>query len=151
MTDDLDRIMAVMEAAFDPAWGEAWTRLQVSDLLSLSGASGLLAGPGGEAPDVADPVVGFALTRRVLDEEELLLLAVLPQWRGRGVGRRLLARFIEAAKLRGSRRLFLEMREGNDAQALYLEAGFAIVGRRHDYYRRGHAGPRDALTFALDC
>ena len=35
MNDDLDRIMAVMDAAFDPAWAEAWTRRQVGDSLAL--------------------------------------------------------------------------------------------------------------------
>ena len=35
MGDDLDRIMAVMEAAFDPRWGEAWNRKQVSDSLAM--------------------------------------------------------------------------------------------------------------------
>ena len=53
MSDDLDRIMAVMDAAFDPAWGEAWNRRQVSDSLAfphthfrLLGADGLPP-PGG--------------------------------------------------------------------------------------------------------
>ncbi|MEO0057507.1 MAG: hypothetical protein RIT17_960, partial [Pseudomonadota bacterium] len=31
----IDRIMAVMEAAFDPAYGEAWNRRQVADALSM--------------------------------------------------------------------------------------------------------------------
>jgi len=85
--------MAVMEAAFDPAFGEAWTRRQVSDALAMRGTHCLLAGPNGEEPEAAEPAAGFALSRAVLDEEELLLLAVRPEWRGRGVGGALLARF----------------------------------------------------------
>ena len=33
--DDIDRLMAIMQAAFDPAYGEAWTRRQVEDALLL--------------------------------------------------------------------------------------------------------------------
>ena len=50
MIDDLDRIMAVMEAAFDPEYGEAWTRRQVGDALTFSNTYYLLAGADGSAP-----------------------------------------------------------------------------------------------------
>ena len=149
MTDDLDAIMAVMNAAFDPAFGEAWTRRQVEDTLLLPGTACLLAGPDGEPPAPDGPVAGFALTRCVLDEEELLLLAVEPRWHRRGIGRRLLQRVIADADTRGIARLFLEMRDGNDAAHLYAAAGFAQVGRRTGYYRRGSGGPFDAITCAM--
>ena len=51
---------------------------------------------------------------------------------------------------RGVARLFLEMREGNTAEALYRRRGFSSVGRRRDYYRRGSGGPLDAITFTLE-
>jgi len=149
--DTLDGIMAVMEAAFDPAFGEAWTRRQVSDALTMRGTHCLLAGADGEEPSPSDAVAGFALSRGLLDEEELLLLAVSPDYRQRGVGRRLLERFIAAAHARGATRLFLEMRDGNPAESLYRTAGFVNVGRRPHYYRRGQGAPMDAITFALSC
>ena len=149
MINDLDRIMAVMEAAFDPAFGEAWTRRQVGDALVMPNTHYLLAGPGGEPLRVGDPVAGFALSRGAADEEELLLIAVRPDHRGRGIGSALMARFIEQARGRGAERLFLEMREGNPAESLYRRHGFATVGRRRHYYRRGSARPLDAITFAL--
>ena len=148
MTDDLDRIMTVMEAAFDPAYGEAWSRRQVEQALILPNTHYLLAGVDGAAPGENEPAAGFVLSRSVADEEELLLLAVDPRWRGRGIGSTLLARFIAAAGERGSERLFLEMREGNPAEALYRRHGFATVGRRRHYYRRGTLSPLDAITFA---
>ena len=150
MSDDLDRIMAVMEVAFDPAYGEAWTRRQVSDALVLPGTHYLLADAAGQEPAPGAAAAGFALSRGVLDEEELLLLAVRPEHRGRGLGGALLRRFISSARERGASRLFLEMRDGNPAEALYRRHGFASIGRRRDYYRRGADGPRDAITFALD-
>ena len=147
--DDVDRIMAVMEAAFDPDYGEAWTRRQVEDALALPGTHFLLAAEGGNAPSHSAPVVGFALSRGAADEEELLLIAVSPGYRSQGTGSGLLTRWIAEARERGKKRLFLEMRDGNEAERLYLRHGFEKIGRRPNYYRRGAGLPRDAITFAL--
>ena len=145
--DDLDGIMAVMKAAFDPAYGEAWSRRQVSDALVLPNTHYILAGTGGGEPADGERAVGFALSRGVLDEEELLLIAVDPAYRGRGIGAKLLQRYIEAAEARGKTRLFLEMREGNPAESLYRRAGFEPIGRRRNYYRNASKGPLDAITY----
>src|SRR5688572_33323465 len=102
MTDDLDRIMAVMEAAFDPAFGEAWTRRQVGDALVLPNTHYLLAGVDGQAPRDGEATAGFVLSRGAFDEEELLLIAVDPRFRRRGVGAALMERFIAAARTRGA-------------------------------------------------
>jgi [ribosomal protein S18]-alanine N-acetyltransferase len=148
--DDLDRIMAVMEAAFDPAYGEAWTRRQVSDSLIMPNTRYLLATAGGRPLLDDEPAAGFALSRSAADEEELLLIAVHPDHRGKGIGGALLERFLAAAQAHGARRLFLEMREGNRAETLYRRFGFERVGRRRHYYRRGSASPLDAITFARE-
>lgn len=150
MTDDLDRMMEVMEAAFDPAFGEAWTRRQLSDSLLMPNTHYLLAAADGLAPREGEPAAGFALSRGAADEEELLLIAVHPAQRGRGVGGALLERFVAETRARGVRRLFLEMREGNTAESLYRRYGFESVGRRPHYYRRGSGSPLDAITFARE-
>ena len=148
MTDDLDRIMAVMDAAFDPAYGEAWSRRQVGDALLLPNTFYLLAAPHGDLPNESEPTAGFVLSRGAADEEELLLLAVDPRYRRQGIGGILIERFAAEAGERGAKRLFLEMREGNSAESLYRRHGFARVGRRRAYYRRGTGAPLDAMTFA---
>ncbi|MFC3096715.1 GNAT family N-acetyltransferase [Alteraurantiacibacter palmitatis] len=148
--DALDAIMAVMEAAFDPAFGEAWNRRQVGDALVQPNTHLLLADATGQDPRAAEEAVGFTLSRQIGPEEELLLIAVMPAARGNGVGGALLARFIAAAQSRGANRLFLEMRDGNPAQALYLRHGFVAVGRRPNYYRAGTSGPLDAITYLRD-
>lgn len=148
MIDDLDRIMAVMQAAFDPAYGEAWNRRQVSDALALPNTFYLLAGPDGLAPGPAGPTVGFVLSRGAADEEELLMIAVDPDYRRRGIGARLLQRFVDDTAFRGRTRLFLEMRAGNPAEGLYRRAGFEPIGRRRNYYRGAASGPLDAITYS---
>lgn len=133
---ELDHIMAVMAASFPPEFGEAWTRGQVEEALRT-----------GLCHAIASPA-GFALLRVIGVEAELLLLAVLPEARGAGEGRGLLARATDAARTRGAHRLLLEVRKGNPAEQLYRRAGFTLLGTRRGYYR-GAAGKRiDALTFS---
>ncbi len=140
---DLPAVDAIMQAAFDPCFGEAWTRNQVLGLLAMPGVWLTLATVG---PDPA----GFALSRRVLDEAELLLLATVPAFRRRGVGAALLRSVIADSATQGARTLLLEVRSGNDAIKLYRSAGFVKVGERHQYYR-GPAGQAfDALTYRRD-
>lgn len=140
---DLDAVMRVMEDSFDPAYGEAWTGPQCSGLLPLPGVWLLLARSGSE-------VVGFALSRVVAGEAELLLLAVARTAQGRGIGDRLVRRFMADARERGARRLHLEVREGNHAIALYERLGFREVGRRRNYYSGRDGQLFDALTLASE-
>ncbi len=150
MTDALDAIMAVMKQSFDSRFGEAWTRRQVADSLTLRNVYFTLIGPDG-ADDVSpEDVTGFALTRQALDEEEILLIAVLPAVRGTGVGKQLLTEVMDRARARSVSRIFLEMRDGNPAEHLYRRFGFEKIGHRKGYYRGAVGGPLDAITFAKD-
>jgi ribosomal-protein-alanine N-acetyltransferase len=146
--DPVDAIMAVMDAAFDPVFGEAWNRRQVSDALVLSNTHYLLADASGGEPRDPSETAGFLLSRHGADEEELLLLAVAPAARRRGVAAALIARFATEAAGRRIARLFLQMREGNQAEALYRANGFLPVGRRREYYRGPNGNRIDAITFS---
>lgn len=136
----VEAMMAVMHAAFDPAFGEAWSAPQLGATLALPGSWGRLALAGTQA-------IGFSLCRAAGPEVELLLIAVQPQLRGRGVGQRLLQRAQEDALARGASELFLEVREDNaPARRLYEAAGFSQVGRRPDYYSGKDGSRRAAIT-----
>ncbi len=101
----------------------------------------------GESPDhifyiLADTdahtceVIGFGCVSVMLDEGELLNIAVSPTHRRRGLGQMLLSALLQEAKRRGVRQMFLEVRESNlPAQGLYTQNGFTNVGRRKRYYR----------------
>jgi ribosomal-protein-alanine N-acetyltransferase len=149
MTDDLDRIMAVMDAAFDPMWGEAWNRRQVADSLVFAHTHYRLVDRDGADPAATDtPPAGFTLVRAAPGEEELLLVGVIPQARGRGLGERIVRCAIEDARKRRAERLFLEARHNNPALRLYERIGFSPVGRRKEYYRSATGEKIDAITFA---
>ena len=139
--DHLDLIMAVMETAFEPAFGEAWNRRQVEDALLLGHCQYGLAMAG---PDCA----GFYLARNGFGEVELLLLAVDPQHRRRGYARQLLEDLAAYARDRNAERLLLEMRDGNPAEHLYRQFGFEAVGARKNYYKLAEGQRGDAITFA---
>lgn len=147
--DDVDRIIEVMEAAFDPFWGEAWSRMQVEGTLAVGNTHYFLIGPGGTAPVEGEETVGFALVRQILDEAELLLFAIMPCWRHRGFGARLLSQTLQAMKNNGVHQVLLEMRRGNLAEHVYRAAGFTHIGTRPKYYRCGDGQRIDALTFSL--
>ncbi|WP_298194478.1 GNAT family N-acetyltransferase [Novosphingobium sp.] len=148
--DDIDRIMEVMARAFAPEFGEAWNRRQVSDSLLLAGTGYCLIGVEGSLnPQPEEKVAGFALTRAIFDEEELLLFAVLPEHRGKGLGAALLTEVIARARSRGIRRLFLEMRRNNPAGKMYTGFGFRTIGIRPGYYRTASGDRLDALSQEL--
>jgi ribosomal-protein-alanine N-acetyltransferase len=148
--DDVDRLMAVMTSAFDPAYGEAWTRRQVESTLLIGNCHYHLIDAAGNEPQEGAPAAGFFLSRTGFEEEELLLFAVDPAWRRRGLGHALLCRLVEAARIRGARRLLLEMRSSNPAESLYRAFGFYPIGQRPNYYRTRDGKTIDAITFAYD-
>jgi [ribosomal protein S18]-alanine N-acetyltransferase len=93
----------------------------------------------------ADCDGGFAVGRVVAGEAELLTLAVAPEARREGRGRRLLAAFEAEAMARGAVAVFLEVGEDNlAARGLYAAEGYASAGYRRDYY-----GPAGAKVGAL--
>lgn len=138
---DVALVDTIMAEAFDPAYGEAWTRGQCLGVLALPGVRLTLA-------FVDDGPAGFAMIRAVADEAELLLLAVDPVHRRRGVGTALLRAVEAECTAIGVAKLHLEVRAGNAAVRLYTAHGFAKVGERRAYYR-GRAGTAyDAHTYS---
>ncbi len=94
---------------------------------------------------------GFLLGRAVAGEAELLTLAVAPEARRRGLGQRLVGRFLYQARLRGAASAFLEVAADNaPAQALYERAGFAPAGRRRGYYAGPNGRGLDALVLCRE-
>jgi ribosomal-protein-alanine N-acetyltransferase len=135
--DDAEALAVVHAAAFADPWDAGVLRA----FLRSSDVVGLIA----ETPPAA-----FGLCRRIVDEAEILTLAVAPEHRRRGLGRALVERMADWARLSGAGALFLEVARDNDAGlALYRAAGFAEVGRRRAYYSRP-TGAMDALVLRRD-
>ncbi len=141
----LDRMMAVMRASFDSRFGEAWTTTQLAGGLSLGGSFARRALDPQDAG--GDALLGFSLARAVLDEAELLLVAVVPEARGKGIGRGLIEQALLDSRRHGCGRMFLEVRENNhSARQLYHACGFFDIGRRDNYYSGMNGGRFAAIT-----
>ncbi|MGU3392089.1 GNAT family N-acetyltransferase [Sphingomonas sp. M1A8_2b] len=138
---DLAIVDALMTEAFDPRYGEAWTRSQCLGVLALTGVHLTLA-------FVDDVPAGFTMTRSVADEAELLLIAVAPDHRRRGVGNALLRAAIAECSAGNIAKLHLEVRANNDAVKMYGAHGFTKVGERRAYYRGKTGVAYDAHTYS---
>ena len=93
-----------------------------------------------------DASAGFVLARTAGEESEILTIAVDPERRRHGLGRKLLVAAMDEARKRGAQEMFLEVADDNRAAlTLYRAAGFSDVGTRAGYYSEG-GKLRDALT-----
>jgi [ribosomal protein S18]-alanine N-acetyltransferase len=137
-TRHLEALMSIMRVGFDPHYGEAWSTAQLAGTLTLDGSFAR------QAVDAGDNIQGFTLSRVVAGEAELLLVAVDPHLRQRGIGRLLVEQVADDVRRYGASAMFLEVRENNvAARELYRSLGFVDVGRRANYYT-GISGERFA-------
>lgn len=135
--EDAVEVAAAERECFPDPWSEAG----IQRLLQDETVFGLVAGD-------SVGLAGYLLARTIAGEAEILNLAVLPRARRQGLARRLLDRGLAAARERGARSAFLEVRESNDAaRNLYLGRGFHPVGLRPAYYRRP---TENAVVLQLD-
>lgn len=102
-----------------------------------SGVQGTLDRPanGAYVVFVAGQQVGHLIYSHVVDECEILTVAVKAECRRKGLASALIE---QTAKSTGAHTLHLEVRETNaEARSLYRKLGFVDVGRRRAYYRNG--------------
>ncbi|STO09295.1 MULTISPECIES: ribosomal protein S18-alanine N-acetyltransferase [Exiguobacterium] len=81
-------------------------------------------------------VIGFVGVWQIVDEGHITNIAVLPEYRGQGIGNRLLTELVAFARSKSLDALTLEVRVSNiGAQKLYEQFGFECAGRRKRYYQ----------------
>lgn len=132
---DLPSLARLERASFVDPWSET---LLAGELASSSPL--LVAEAGGLA-------VAYAAFLEAGGEAELLRVAVDPDVRRRGIGRRLVAAGLAELQRRGVERCHLEVRPTNEAAlALYRALGFEVSGLRPGYYSDGSA----ALLLTLE-
>jgi len=100
--------------------------------------------------EVEGELCSYAILMPAVDEAELLTIGVAAKLLRNGLGRMMLQEMLEIAQVKNMRRVFLEVRSSNAAAvALYLSAGFELIGTRRGYYRSAN-GNEDALTMARE-
>jgi [ribosomal protein S18]-alanine N-acetyltransferase len=123
--------------------------LSAPEAAPWSGDDFQLALQGSVSVRVADHegiVCGFVAFRRMSDEAEILNLAVDSSKRRQGIGSQLMESVLAACKAAGVKKIFLEVRDSNEAaRKCYLRMGFTESGRRRKYYSQP---VEDALVLA---
>ena len=110
-------------------FSDPWSEKSVASELDNKLAFWLVAAEG-------DTVAGYIGSQTVIDETDMMNLAVHPDFRRQGIAEALVNTLVENLKKMGSRCLTLEVRASNaPAIALYEKLGFAEIGRRKNYYR----------------
>lgn len=133
--EHLQDVVAIEEQSFPTPWTRALFEREIAVPIShffvvTDGA--MLAGYG-----------GYWLAG---DEASIVNMAVHPQYRCRGVGRRILEFLLDDARARGARTAVLDVRKNNAAaRRLYDSFGFTICGERARYY-----GSDDAVLMFRD-
>ncbi|MBM7321026.1 ribosomal protein S18-alanine N-acetyltransferase [Streptococcus suis] len=116
-----EAVLAVMQSVYEQS---PWTLEQIASSMASQDEDYYLAYEGQE-------LVGFLAVQTVLDEMEILQIAVRADFQRLGIASQLMA-----AVMGWDGDIFLEVRESNSAaQALYTRQHFTKIGKRKDYYR----------------
>jgi len=136
--EDLETVLDIESASFS----RPWTRRHFLDELeSPNGFPVVALAPQGG-------VVGYLCLQLVLDEAEILDVAVHASRRGRGVGEVLVRSALAFCREKSAALLFLEVRVSNLAAiSLYRRLGFRESGRRKCYYENGEDAMLMDYTF----
>lgn len=123
--DDIDAVQVVERASFPVPWPANAFR---HELTQNKNAHYIVAKEG-------DHIVGYAGLWLSLDEAHITTFAVLPEYRRRKIGERMLVAIFDRAARLGAEWLTLEVRASNlGAQRLYEKYGFRPAGIRRRYY-----------------
>jgi len=134
---DIDKVLTVEEQSFTVPWSRAGfvgeMRNELAYYLVMIDE---------------DKIIGYAGMWIIVDEAHVTNVAILPKYRGKQLGEKLMSALIEHAKARGALSMTLEVRESNTvAQGLYSKFGFISRGIRRNYYSETH---EDALIMWCD-
>ena len=135
--DHVSQIAQLEAQCFSDPWSEKSIASELENPLSLW----LVAEENGQ-------VFGYVGSQTVLDESDMMNVAVDPRFRRQGIARALIETLIAELAKMGSRCLRLEVRVSNEsARALYARMGFQQLGLRKNYY---HNPKEDALILGKE-
>jgi ribosomal-protein-alanine acetyltransferase len=130
---DTAKVAEILREAREAA---SWSEAALRETVLLPGVAAFVSERNGG-------ISGIVVGRQVLDEAEILNLAVTQGMRRQGEGRGLVGHILQRFAERQVSRVFLEVRESNaGAISFYRGLGFKAVGTRKDYYR----DPKESAT-----
>ena len=123
--EHVDQVAALEKLCFRDPWSENSVASELNNPLSL-----WLVAVDGER------VAGYVGSQTVMEESDMMNVAVHPDYRKQGIATALIVGLVEELHKRGSHSLTLEVRASNEtAISVYRKLDFQEVGRRKNYYR----------------
>lgn len=137
--EDLDAILEIEQSEFGVT---AWSRDMLREEITGTHRRYLVV------VDDGSSVRGYGGIQAIGEDGDIQTIALAPEIKGTGQGRRLMNALLDEAGSRGVRQVFLEVREDNPvARSLYLSLGFTEIGVRQRYYQPGDI---DAVVMKLE-
>ena len=138
VADDVAAVSMIERLSFDLPWSQKAFK---AEIVSNDLAHYLVA-------EVMEKIVAYAGMWMIIDEAHVTNVAVLPDYRGQGIGKLIMGSLIVYAGQQGARRMTLEVRSSNEvAKQLYQRFGFTAAGIRKKYYTDTN---EDAIIMWLD-
>lgn len=134
--EDLPEVLRISEECFN---SDAWNRRAFEREFELDYSYSFVLEEG-------EKLIGYAIVWRVLEDVNLMSIAISRDYWGKGYGRKLMSFLIEYFK-KEAKRFLLDVRKSNiRAIRLYQSLGFSIVSERRRYYSDGE----DAFQMLLE-
>lgn len=138
--DEFAEIAKIQALSFDKSWSET----MLKDMFCNEQYSGSVVFK-------AEQMLGFVICSTVLDETEIISIAISPKYRGKALAYKLLEYEIERLQKLMIKKIFLEVNEHNQkAIQLYKSWDFKTISKRKNYYKLSNGKHADGLVFALD-
>lgn len=135
---DLEQVIAIDQVSFSLPWPARSFHYELTD---NSTSRCWVA-------EVDGHVAAMVVSWLIVDELHVATIATHPDYRGRGIGKKLLVHALHTARNEGVIRSFLEVRESNVvALSMYQSLGFVEDGRRKEYYKDNN---EDAILMTLN-
>jgi ribosomal-protein-alanine N-acetyltransferase len=136
--EDIEQVIAIDRVSFSLPWPERSFRFDLTD----NPASRCWVA------EIDGKVVGMIVAWLIVDEVHVATIATHPDFRRRGVAKKLLAHTLQYLKEEGAQSSFLEVRASNfAAQEMYRKFGYEESGVRPRYYKDND---EDALLMTLE-
>jgi [ribosomal protein S18]-alanine N-acetyltransferase len=141
--EDIPQVLKIDQLSFSLPWPEKSYHFELTENPStLALVAEIITN------NSAPHVIGMSVVWIILDEAHIATIAIHPDFRSHGYGKRLLAETLHRSIQRGAHMATLEVREGNTvAQRMYQEFGFTVAGRRLRYY---HDNNEDAIMMTVE-
>lgn len=136
--NDLPAVTALEQVCFS----DPWSKGLLKDSITCALDTWYVAEKDGK-------IQGYCVLRVIAGEGEIQRIAVHPEYRKQGMGRKMMEKMVQTAREKGVREMTLEVRSSNQAAiCLYESWGFQKEAVRKEYY---HHPSEDGIVMWNHC